>query len=60
MHDIVRMYKLNPLGALSLLLRWLAHLVLHYTDEAQLHVSVCSCSFGTYFLKFHIVSCHNN
>ena len=27
---------LKPLGALGLLLRWLAHLVLHCTDEAQL------------------------
>ena len=27
---------LKPLGALGLLLRWLAHSVLHRTDEAQL------------------------
>ena len=26
----------NPLGALGLLLRWLAHLVLHCTDKAPL------------------------
>ena len=32
---------LKPLGALGLLLRWLAHLVLHCTDEAQLGRNSC-------------------
>jgi hypothetical protein len=49
------MYKLKPLGALGLLSRWLVHLVLHYTDEAQLHVAVCSCTFGTYIILCEIL-----
>ena len=37
----------------SVLLRWLVHLVLHCTDEAQAKKLVCSCIFGTIPLKFH-------
>ena len=32
---------LKPLGALGLLLRWLAHLVLYCTDGAQLGRNSC-------------------
>ena len=47
----------NPIGALDLLLRWLAHLVLHCTDEAQLSRNSClQLHFWHQLLKFHVIT----
>ena len=48
---------LKPLGALGLLLRWLAHLVLHCTDEAQLGRNSClQLYFWHQTLNFHVIA----
>ena len=45
---------LSPLGARGLLLRWLAHLVLHCTDESQLDRNSCLQLHSWHLvLKFH-------
>ena len=56
MYSCIYMYMYKPLGARGILLRWLAHPVLHCTDEeAQLGRNSRLQLHSWYlFLKFHV------